>query len=544
MRSTTRRRLSAAVIAPALAAGVLVAAPSAQAATPNSYAFSAARWLSDQLTEGLVVTDGVKRYGQSLDVFFALDGLDVQEASASSIIDAFETQQDDYTTGEAFGDTGSRYVGATSKLATAVLAAGEDPSAFGGRDLVADVEGFVQTEGDQQGRASDVSNYGDNSNTLGQSYAVQVLAAAESDALGDATDYLLKQQCPNGAFRTFQFTVAVPDPDYPVDPVDLVCGEGPNTGDDELSVDTTALALQTLVIAKDAGVAGLDDDIADATAWLTSVQAADGSFQDRGTPNASSTGYAAVALKTVGRDGAAGSAAAWLVGRQVTDAVAEDTALAIELGAIAPDQGTLDDAKSDGIVAAERIRWVIATAQGALGVNAQLPATRLGATATTSYVKGGNKITVAVAGLGKGEKFSATIAGGSRAAGTADAAGRATFAVTTPKTSGSKVVTVTGSRANRTGSVRVKVLGARTLSTRLAYRTVKAGKSQKVVVKGLAAGERVTVYQSNRRKKTGTASSAGSYTATFKVGRAKGKKTVKVVGQFNNRKGSKSFRIR
>jgi hypothetical protein len=540
----TLRRATAAAIAPALAAGMVVSASSAQADTaPSSYSYSAARWLADQLTDGLVVAGGNTYYGQTLDLFFALDGLGVRASTANGILDAFEEKQGDYTTGESFGDVDSHYAGATAKLATAVQAGSREAESFGGHDLVAELEALVRPTGDDQGRVSDVSAYGDNSNAIGQSFAVRALATASSNKLADATAYLLKQQCSDGAFRTFMYTVAVADPDYPVDPIDRVCGEGPTTGDDSLSVDATAYGLQALLEAEAAGTTGLDDDIADAISWLKGAQNSDGSFSDLGTANASSTGLAATTLKRVDEPGVAGRAASWLVRQQVTDAAAEDTALANELGAIAPDSDSLADGKTDGIPSSERLRWVIATAQAATGVNAQLPAATLAVKAPTGYVQGGKKATVTVTGLAKGEKFTATVAGGGSVSGVAGTTGTGSVALTVPTTTGTKAVAVVGSRVARTGSVNVKVLGAKTLAPKLKYTSVKRGGSQKVTVSGLAAGESIKVYQGSTLKKSGAATSTGTYSTTFTVGSSKGTKTVKVVGAFSNRTGTKNFKV-
>ncbi|MEO6605506.1 MAG: prenyltransferase/squalene oxidase repeat-containing protein [Aeromicrobium sp.] len=543
MKSTLVRRLGAAVIAPTLTFGALAATTQSAQAAPNSYAYSAVRWLVDQLTDGLVVTGTTTRYGQSLDVFFALDGLDVRESTATGIIDAFKPVQTEYTTGEAFGDTGSHYVGATAKLATAVYASGQNPSSFGGHDLIADLTDLVQTSGDEDGRLSDESMYGDNSNTLGQGFAVRALAAAASPELADATAYLLKQQCPDGSFRTFEFTVAVPDPDYPIDAVDRVCGEGPTTGDDSISVDATAYSIQALLAAKAAGVASLDDDIDQAVAWLKAEQADDGSFEDLGTANSSSTGLAAATLKIVGEPGAAAAAASWVVGRQVTDAVGEDTALANELGAVAPNDAFLADGKTDGITSATRVNWVIATAQAALGVDAQLPATTLTVTAPTTYVSGGTNATVSVAGLIEGEKFSASF-GGVAIVGTANASGEGSVAVPTPTTTGAKTVTVVGSRAVRKGTATVQVLGAKALTPRVVYSSVRAGGTQRVTISGLAPNEPLRIGYGGKFIKTTTASSTGTFGYSFNVGSSKGTKSVKVYGAFSNRSGSTSFTVK
>lgn len=517
---STLRRLGATLIAPAIAAGVLIAAPSAQAA-PNSYAFSAARWLSDQLTDGVVYNDeyDFNDYGLSLDIFFALNDLGTREADQATIVAAVQDDAAAYT-----GSGASIYAGATGKLATAIQASGASATS-----LIAQAEGRVTTTGPATGRATDsfdpADEYGaDYSNTIGQSWVVRALAKADSELADETVSYLLAQQCSSGAFRSAM--------------ADAACTTGAGT------IDATAFAVQALTVAKAEGQAGLQDDIDEAVTWLLSQQAADGSFLNDDGANTNSTGLAAATLKAAGQTGAAGSAASWLVTHQITDAVAEDTALANELGAIAFDQAALAAGKTAGITGATRDQWIRASAQAAVGVNAQLPSASFAVSAPAGYLTSGSTVDVSATGLAPNEKFAAAIAGGNVVRGTANAAGVASASVTLPRGTATRTITITGARTIRTGTASVSVLGSKKFSLSFGKSTVKKGKKQSLKVSGLAAGEKVVVYVSNKKIKTAKANSAGKYTLSFKPSRKAGKKSVKIVGQFKDRTATKSFKVK
>lgn len=541
----TLRRLAAAAIAPALATGMLVAAPSAQAA-PNSYAYSAARWLSDQLADGVVFNEqySFNDYGLSLDVFFALNDLDTRASDRARIISAFEADPSVYT--------GSGSAGAAGKLGAAVEASGGDAAQFGGQDLIALAEARVVATGDEAGRAVD-SGVTDYSNSIGQAWVVRALATSPSsvEKLASATDYLLKQQCPDGAFRTNMFAVAVEDDpattqpweDETVLPVDRQCGDTATADDDQITIDATAFGIQALIKARAAGVANLQDDIDEAVSWLLKQQAANGSFVNDDNANTNTTGLAAATLKSVGQNGAAGSAASWIVSHQVTDAVAEDTGLANELGAIAFDQDALAAGKGNGISVNQRDQWIRASAQAAVGADAQLPAVTLVAKAPTGHVSSGSTISVSATGLAAGEKFTASVSGGTTVTGTATSAGVASAKVRTGGVTATRTVTIRGSRSSRVGTTSVTVLAAKKLSLKL-NSTVKKGKKQSVKASGLAAKETIKVYVSGKLVKTSRTGSGGTYAYSFNVGKKAGKKTVKVVGAFNNRTASKTFRVK
>lgn len=516
------RRLSAALIAPAVAAGVLVAAPSAQAA-PNSNSDSSARWLSSQLTDGLIHNPnfgGFDDYGLSIDVFYTLSDLGTGAADRAAIIAALKTNAAAYS-----GSGTDIYAGATGKLASAAQTAGAVATDFGGVDLIAQAEGRVTTTGSAAGRATDsfdpTSTWGaDYSNTIGQSWVVRALSTAGSSLAAETINYLLKQQCNDGSFRTAMN--------------DASCTTGAGT------IDATAFAIEALGVAKKAGQPNLQDDINAAVAWLLKQQQANGAFLNDGEANSNTTGLAAATLKKVGQNVAADSAATWILSNQVTVANSAGNALASEVGAIAFDQDALAAGKLDGITEAIRDQWIRATSQAAVGINALLPAKKLSLAVPSGYIRSGSTITVSTSGLAAGEKFTASIAGGTTVTGKANAAGVASAKVKVPAKTANRVVTIKGVRSNRVGSKTAKVLAAKKFSLSLKSK-VNKGKKQSLKVSGLAAGEKLKVYVAGKRIKTAKANSKGKYTLSFKVTGKKGKKTVKVIGQFSNRSTSKKF---
>ena len=293
--------------------------------------------------------------GLTADVALAFADLGLESEALSSILDAFAADPSEYTTGEGYGDTGSQYAGQTAKLATVVQQGGRDATAFGGHDLIAELETVVVDDGDEAGRGVDVTPvFGtDYSNTIGQSFVVRALTDADSDERDAAVSYLVKQQCSSGEFRINMFKDGT---------VARECG---GTGD-VLSVDATAFAVQALLAADKAGAAGAASAIEDATDWFLANQASDGSFSDAGTPNSNSTGLAAAALASVDQGAAATKAANWLVKVQAT---ASTPGLEDEVGAIAFDSAALDAADPDGITATNQDQFRRATAQAATGID-------------------------------------------------------------------------------------------------------------------------------------------------------------------------------
>jgi hypothetical protein len=332
-RSAALRSVVALIAALALAAGL--APPATAEGEPIDPLTTAAGWLARQLVDGerfeqTFGTDTFPDYGLTIDAVlaFAAAGVADDFGSAAAAYTARSANTTGYIgDGDAGTGVGEFYAGATAKLALLAQVRGLDPRAWGedGVDLIARL---LYLE-DADGRFADQSQWGDFSNSIGQSIAIVVLhRQAGVDPSLAAIDMLLTSQCPDGGFALELNDQAA-------------CTSG---------VDSTAYAVQALLLAgrtTEAG-AGLD--------WLASAQQDDGGFTstDGTDGNANSTGVAAQALAVGGRDAEAGRAVAYLVGlQQQCDAPEADR------GAIAFDESGFDAGTA-----------VRATAQGVLGLAA------------------------------------------------------------------------------------------------------------------------------------------------------------------------------
>jgi hypothetical protein len=223
--------------------------------------------------------------GNTIDAILALDEAGAGQDEAAAATAYLVAHLGDYV-----GSGGETYAGPTAKALLAVMAQGLDPHAVGGTDLLATLEG-LQTP---SGRFSDVSAYGDYSNTIGQALAIIALARSGAPVPAAAVDFLGAQQCPDGGFR--------------IDPTAGDCASDP---------DATGFAVQSLLAvpvvprldtAASAG-AGLDH--------LVAVQGADGGFTSAsGGENANTTGVAAQAFAAAGRTAPLDRAQAFLAALQ------------------------------------------------------------------------------------------------------------------------------------------------------------------------------------------------------------------------------------
>ncbi len=157
-------------------------------------------------------------------------------------------------------------VGIKAKVVLALLAAGQDPASFAGHDLLAELEAAYDAES---------GSYG--SNIFDQALVMLALFNAGRPVPEGAAQYLLDNQCTDGAWALFG-------------------GTTPGTGD----TNTTALAIQALLVT------GHRDDIGTAFAYLQRVQNTDGGFPYQnpspyGTDtDANSTAYVLQALLAAG----------------------------------------------------------------------------------------------------------------------------------------------------------------------------------------------------------------------------------------------------
>jgi hypothetical protein len=304
-RRRTPSRALAAVAGLAVVAGLLVTMPgTASAVTTTDTAQAGAGWLGRQLPPDHVIViksgqDFFPSYGLTADLVLALDSAGVGQVAARQTTSALKAHVFDYT---GFGDPTAFFAGSFAKLLNVAAAQHADPRAFGGsarHDLVGTLRYLECGNGrrpacpaSDAGRFADISAFGDNSNTFGQSLAL--IGLERTTKAGPSTRsvaYLRHQQCGNGAF-----------------PLEL------STAGCTPSVDATAYAVQALlsVGGKKASAAALEG-----ARWLARHQHSDGSFSADGVPNTNSTGLAAQALRAAGRDAAANRATTFIGSLQV-----------------------------------------------------------------------------------------------------------------------------------------------------------------------------------------------------------------------------------
>ncbi|MEX0426554.1 prenyltransferase/squalene oxidase repeat-containing protein [Nocardioides sp. DS6] len=327
--------------------------------TSASYDLSAqqraATWLAGQLDGGVAHNRQYKfdDYSLSADIAFGLHTVSGHDEDVRAVAKAVAANLKAYVA-PGYGTLTS----AGSAAKALVLGQDADADTDG---LVATLERTVTTSGPSKGRIADQLDPKDKkatdyANVIGQSYAVQALAAAGSSDADEATDFLLEQQCSAGWFRV-TFTA---DPKA----ADQTCDGDPKATPDP---DATAFAVLALASLEDA-----DDDVTaardKAVAWLEKQQAANGSFSSAQpkVANANTTGMAGWALGTVGETEAAGKAATWVAQHQLGCDAGKAA------GAIAYDDSSLAQTRAKGITVKTEGQIRLATAQ-ALPVLRWLP---------------------------------------------------------------------------------------------------------------------------------------------------------------------------
>jgi hypothetical protein len=393
--SSVLRRAGALVVATAITSTTLLAGTApAQAHPAGTRALNVGgAWLAAQLEDGLLIGEFGPEYGPSIDAGLAL--AEAGNATGLSAVDtALRGAITSYITGEAYGDVGSTYAGATAKAATFATVAGSDPESYGGVDLVSRLEDVVSTTAPITGRIEDVSSYGDYANVISQSFASRALTTVGSDLADEATAFLLDQQCGAGYFR-FGLTTDKTSPQQ-----GCVAGAADSAADLDATSITVINLLSTPGASPDAIAAARSG-----AAWLETQQAADGSFgagSDDGV-NANTTGLAGWAMGEAGKASAATAAAGWLRGVQVADLAPCATTLAADNGAIAPNPTDLAAIRTAGGIPVEkRFTYAFATAQ-ALPALGNVPSGAAVALSAPSTAVEKSAVTVTVTGLGAGE---------------------------------------------------------------------------------------------------------------------------------------------
>jgi hypothetical protein len=532
----TATRLGAYVASAALAvSGSLLAVTAADAVAHDPIGRDqGATWLAGQLKAGLMHYPDTgfgayDDYGLSIDTAFALKSVGGHDQEVASVTTAIANNLNKYITGEAFGDTGSSYAGAVAKAAVLAQETGEDPSNFGGVNLVTSLEARVSSTAPIAGRLEDASTYGDNANTLGQAFASRSLDTARSSKASDVTNFLLRQQCSSGYFRlafTADKTAA-----------NQSCLDGTD------APDTDATAIAVLQLKSQSGNSRVSTAIDSAKAWLVGQQKSDGSFGG-GTStedsNANSTGLAALAL---GDTEASEKAAQWLRARQATYYDGCDK-LATQRGAIAYEDTALANGRSNGITTGSTDQWRRTSAQ-AVPALAYLPVDTTPSAPVLDdrggYLKAGTRHVVTASGVASGDQLCLSGTGAAVQGTATGPTWRGT--VILPAGTATRVYTVRDADGHADTQA-VKVLGQVNLSVLRSTYKVKRSRAVTATVRRLAPGEWSRILYKGKLVRSGKASSTGTFSARFKVGRATGRQTIVGYGQFTDiRRGTAVVRV-
>lgn len=543
MRLSPRRTATLLAVPTLVLAGLVATGAPASAATDPAPVEAGASWLENQLTDGLVHNDqyDFDDYGLTIDVALALDAVGGHEAGVDTISDAVAAHVGDYITGDAFGDAGSHYAGATAKALWLAEVSGADEHAFGGVDLQQTLEGLVATDAPVDGRIADVTTFADSANTIGQIFAAEALTSLSSDRAADVRAFLLQQQCADGFFR-LNFAKSTSRLDQSCD--------GGSAKASPPDTDVTALfVLAMRPLDSDPEVATAVDA---ALAWLTTRQHANGSFGGGPTteaPNANSTGLAGWALADAGDTVAGARAAAWIRAHQAANVGVCTPFRTADLGAVAYDDAARWTLLGGHITQATRDQFRRASAQAVPVLTWAESAGETHVLAAPEYVPAGGHPQVGVIGAAPGATLCVRrLPHGDAVTGWANSAGEAHVAVPVPNRTGSFRFRVADA-AGTVGTARINALAKTELRVGLATSRIAPGRQQVVTVRGLAPGEQasITVEWPTRGSSSsgsgtgGQANSKGVFRVTVTVPHRPGTAEVKARGEFRNRRGATSF---
>ncbi len=415
MHHLNRPIRSAAVVATTaiLGAGLFAAPPAsadpspalraAKAVVPTDSTPStiAAEWLADELTDGLMVGDTGPDFGLTIDTGMALSTVVDKGDVNAMITKALEARIGDYV-----GDgTKESYAGPLAKAAAYAKVAKQNPTNYGGVNLIARLEErTANVPADPvaepqaaafAGRIFDKSEFGNYANVVGQSYAVRALSQARSTEAAAARDFLLKQQCASGYFRASFEKADVPNQS---------CTEG--APGSEADPDVTALAVINLVESDDKTPA-VQAALEKAGTWLVDRQRGSGAFRAAAPIskiNTNSTAIGGFALGLLDQRDASLKAALWVRKNQPVDKYKCRTALTKDTGAVAYRRDRVKLSATTGIPASARDEWRRATAQAVLGLQfAPASEDKLKIVSVRKQARAGERVQFRVYGLAPGE---------------------------------------------------------------------------------------------------------------------------------------------
>ncbi len=498
-----RKSALAGVVTGALMIGGLGFTAPATAATPNQAATAAVSWLQGEINDNdLLGSTATPDLTATLQMGVGLSRTALAPSLLTRLKNGMDAQVADYV-----GTSGDAAKAGRVALAASFYARAGDPANADGLDLVSQLEAVVD---DSTGALA--TSWGDE-DLFNQSSAVDALHQAGSDEAAQATDYLVIRRCTEAGWGYWlDATTCISD------------------------VDTTALAITALADQKSApDVAAA---IAEGSAWLAAQAATDGSYGlvegDWPVPyNTNSTGLAAWALAQGGQNAVAAKAATWVRAHQV--GLVCDQGLASETGAITYSDEALEQDLKPGL--ASRSEVVSATAQAFPALTLAPVAGGAPTVTGPKFAKAGSKISVTVTGLAAGERACLTGLG----AAITGTGGALTFSVPAVANQDIMLTPLTGSAQART-----VVLGKQKLKVK-APKKAKRGAKVKVRVKGLVKGEKVVVKVAGKKAAQGKANNKGVFAKKVKIAKKlkPGKKVkVKVTGQFGNRTGKTTLRVR
>lgn len=258
-----------------LAAFALAVAPAHAATTPDD---AASAFVAGQLAaKGNYLNaefggESYPDYGLTIDALLGVAGTGTGTAQISKTADWLVANGTSY-----YGAGSEAYAGSLAKQVVMLQATGRPSGA-----LLTKLKS-MQTAA---GRFSDKSEYGDYSNTIGQSWALIALKRSGEAVPTKAIDFLVAQQCADGGFR-------------------LELGAAKCTSDS----DVTSFAVQALAAN------GRTTAVSKAAGYLATQQVASGGVRggtSTESPNSNSAGLAAVAFTLAGRTDNAAKATAFV----------------------------------------------------------------------------------------------------------------------------------------------------------------------------------------------------------------------------------------
>ena len=218
MTSTTRRR----VFTCAVTAALLAATPASAAPTDPDRARMGVRYLvTHQSPEGSF--PGFSALASTADAVVAMVAARRAPGAIEDALDYLEANMGDATLGQK------------ASLALAAVAGGRNPRAFGGSDLIHEIEESKTPQGQY------LDPVPDNAEPYTQALAMLALHAAGADVPADAAQWLADAQCPDGGWQ-FDAPVERDDDEH------CYRGSGDFTRTD---TNTTAYAVMALEVAPD-----------------------------------------------------------------------------------------------------------------------------------------------------------------------------------------------------------------------------------------------------------------------------------------------------